>query len=244
MKKIYFLVLSCAVLFGFASCLSDNDDDKGNKLLMNDYFTIVGSYPDYKLVGDGNIILYPTIASVNELTNSSGFGDHKRAMFYAYYYTNDMTTENGATVIRNAELESGVYTAEQKAITAEEANKAGILAEDSTFNIKGSNSWLINGYFTSIFKADYSIVDNKDIEPHANLCATSTGENAVTLTLLYNRHTAQSGVYSYEGTFIYSFDVTNLEIPGNDSITVSFEVKGATSSKLKVSRRDFYNHAQ
>lgn len=37
-QKIYFVALLCATLFGFASCLSDSDDDdKDNKLLFSAY---------------------------------------------------------------------------------------------------------------------------------------------------------------------------------------------------------------
>ena len=242
-QKLYLVALLCATLFGFASCLSDSDDDN-NKQLFSAYFTITGTYPDYKLIGDNKIIVYPTVASVNDLTDSKGFGDHKRAQLYAYYYPKDTTTENGVTVIRNAELQNGVYSVEKKAITFAEATEAGILVEDSIFNIKGHDSWLANGYFTSVFTANYSIVNGKAIEPGVNLCATSTDENAITLKFLYNRHTQKTNISTYEGTFSYSFDITNLNVPGNDSITVTFDVIDSTPSKLKVARSDFYFRAQ
>lgn len=241
-QKLYLVALLCATLFGFASCLSDSDDD--NKQLLTDYFTITGTYPNYKLIGDAGKIVYPTTASVNDLTGNKGFGDHKRAQLYLYYNPKDTTTENGVTVIRYAELENGVYSVEKKAITFAEATEAGILVEDSIFNIKSHNSWLANGYFTSVFTADYSIVNNKDIEPSVNLCATSTEENAITLKFLYNRHTQKTNVSSYEGIFSYSFDITKLNVPGNDSITVTFDVIGSTPSKLKFARSDFYFSAQ
>lgn len=242
-QKIYFVALLCATLFGFTSCLSDSDDDDDKQLFVS-YYTITGTYPNYKLIGDNKMIVYPTVESVNKLTDNKGFGDHKRAQLYAYYTQKDMTTENGATVIRNAELNDGVYLVEQKAVTLAEATEAGILKEDSIFYIKSNNGWLANGYISSIFTAEYSIVDGKAIEPDANLCATSTGDNAVTLTMLYNRHSPKVNVSSYDGTFAYSFDITSLEVPGNDSITVTFETKGATPSKIKVSRQDFSYHAQ
>ena len=241
-QKLYLVALLCVTLFGFASCLSDSDDD--NKLLLTDYFTITGTYPNYKLIGDGGEIVYPTTASVNDCTDSKGFGDYKRAQLYAYYSPKDTTIENGTTIIRYAELEDGIYFEEKKAITFAEATEAGILEEDSIFNIKGHNSWLAKGYLSSIFTADYSIVNNKEIKPGVNLCATSTEENAITLKFLYNRHTQKTNVSSYEGLFYYSFDVTNLNIPGNDSITITFDVTGSTLSKLKVARSDFYFKAQ
>ena len=245
-QKIYFVALLCATLFGFASCLSDSDDDdKDNKLLFSAYYTITGTYPNYKLIADNDMIVYPTIASVNKLTDSKGFGEHKRIQLYAYYTPSDTTTENGVTVIRNAELNDGAYLVEQKAVTLAEATEAGILKEDSIFNTKSNNGWLANGYVTSLFTAEFSIANGKAVEPDANLCATNIGDNAVTLTMLYNRHTPKAPISPYDdGVFAYSFDITGLEIPGNDSITVTFETKGADPSKIKVSRQDFYYHAQ
>ena len=106
-----------------------------------------------------------------------------------------------------------------------------------------TNTWTC--VCTSLFTAEFSIANGKAVEPDANLCATSIGDNAVTLTMLYNRHTPKAPISPYDdGVFAYSFDITGLEIPGNDSITVTFETKGADPSKIKVSRQDFYYHAQ
>ena len=242
-QKLYLVALLCATMFGLASCLSDSEEEE-NKHLFSAYFTITGTYPNYTLIGDNGMIVYPTVASVSELTDSKGFGDHKRAQLYAYYYPKDTTTVNGVTVIRNADLQNGVYANEHKAITLAEANEAGLMKEDSIFYIKGHNSWLANGYFTSVFTADYSIVNGKAIEPGVNLCATSIEENAITLTFLYNRHTLKTNVNTYEGSFFHTFDITKLDVPGNDSINVTFEVIGSTPIKLKVARSDFYFSAQ
>lgn len=242
-QKLYLVALLCATLFGFASCLSDNEEDE-NKQLFAAYFTITGTYPNYKLIGDNGMIVYPTVASVSDITDNKGFGDHKRAQLYAYYHPKDTTTENGVTVIRNAELQNGVYSIERQAITLADATKAGILEMDSIFEIKGHDSWLSNGYFTSVFTANYSIVNGSAVVPGVNLCATSTEENAVTLKLLYNRHTQKTNISTYEGSFSYSFDITKLEVPGNDSITVTFDVIGFTPTTTKVARKDFYFIAQ
>lgn len=242
-QKLYLAAIICATLFGFASCLSDSDDDK-DKQLFYAYYTITGTYPNYKLYADNNMIVYPTVASVSELTDNKGFGDHKRAQLYAYYNPKDTTVENGITIIRDAELQNGIYPEEQKAITLAEATEAGLLEEDSIFNIKGHDSWLANGYFTSVFTAEYSIVNGQAIKPSANLCATSVEENAITLKFLYNRHTQKANVSTYDGTFSYSFDIKKLEVPGNDSITVTFDVIGSNPSKTKVARNDFYFKAQ
>ena len=87
-------------------------------------------------------------------------------------------------------------------------------------------------------------MNGQAIKPSANLCATSVEENAITLKFLYNRHTQKANVSTYDGTFSYSFDIKKLEVPGNDSITVTFDVIGSNPSKTKVARNDFYFKAQ
>ena len=236
MKKFNFMALSCAVLLGFASC---DLDDVNNEQVMNGYFTITGSYPEYKLVQDDGTIVYPKAESVYDITKAQGFGNHKRARFYVYFHENDVKTENGTTVIRNAELNNGDYLIEQKLLTEAAATEAGLLKEDSIYSINNVECWLANGYLTSIFSAYY----DQSIYPIANLYAKSTSDNAVTFTLLYNRHTKNDSNLG-EGTFPYSFDITNFDVPGNDSITVTFEVKDKKPSSLKVSRSDFYFHAK
>ena len=240
MKKIYFMAFSCAVFLGLASC-NLTDDELKDLQKLNGTFTITGTYPNYKLIQDNGTIVYPTAENVSAVTDSKGFGDHKRAQFYVNYYPENIKTENGTTVIRDAELKDGVYLAERKVITEAEANKTGLLKEDSIYTVTSVDSWLAYGYLNSIFTAYYSKEGTEIINPTVNLCAKSTGDNAVTFTLLYNRH--QTSGTNCEGSFPYSFDITNFEVPGNDSITVTLEIKGRNPSCIKVGRKDFYNHA-
>jgi hypothetical protein len=241
MRKIHFMALSCAVLLGVASCDIVDDDIKEVRTL-NGTFTITGSYPDYKLIQDNGTIVYPSAANISDITDKQGFGNHKRAQFSVNYHTGDVTKENGTNVIRNAELYDGVYLIEQKLLTEAEATKAGILKEDSIYTINNIESWLAYGYLTSNITAYYTKEEGEVIYPDVNLYAKCTGDNAVTFTLLYNRHKT-NGV-NFEGTFPYSFYITNFDVPGNDSITVTFEVKDRKPSSLKVARKDFYFHAQ
>ena len=241
MRKFHFMALSCAVLFGLASC-DIVDDDIKNVRTLNGTFTITGSYPDYKLIQDNGTIVYPSAANVSEITDQQGFGDHKRAQFYVNYHPEDVTTENGSNVIRNAELHDGLYLVEQKLLTEAEATEAGLLKADSIYAVNNIESWFAYGYLTSIFTAYYSKEDSKVIDPSVNLYAKCTGDNAVTLTLLYNRK--QTSGINCEGTFPYSFDLTSFDIPGNDSINVTLEVKDRKPSSIKVARKDFYFHAK
>jgi hypothetical protein len=240
-QKLYLVALLCATLLGVTSC-DIVDDDIKNVQTLNGTFTITGSYPDYKLIQDNGTIVYPSASNVSDITDKEGFGNHKRAQFYVNYHPEDVTTENGTNVIRNAELHDGVYLIEQKILTEAEATEAGLLKEDSIYTVKSIDSWFAYGYLTSIITASYTKEEGNIIYPSVNLYAKCTGDNAVTFTLLYNRHKT-NGV-DFEGTFPYSFDITSFNVPGNDSITVTLEVKDRRPSSIKVARKDFYSHAQ
>lgn len=241
MKKIYFLALTCAVLFGVASC---SLDDVKNQQLLSGYFTITGSYPNYKLIQDNGTIIYPSAEEVNEVTKGVGFGNHKRIYFDVYFYEDDVTTTNDVSVVLNPDLKNGVYLTESTLITKEEADKANITVPDSIFDIKTiENSWIAYGYLNTIFKAEYSVDSLRNtIFPDTKLCVTNTEDNAVTLTMLYNRHTKKDAI-SDLGSFVYSFDISNINVPGNDSVAVTFETQGLKAETIKVPRTIF-NYAQ
>jgi len=234
MKKIYFMAFLFAVLSGLASC--SLDDTKRQQMIAG-YFTVIGSYPNYKLVSDDGLIVYPSASSIAD------YGNHKRVYFEVSFYEDDVTTTNNISVIRNAEVKKGTYLIETPFISKEEADKAGITQKDSIFAISNlDNCWLANGYLNAIFKAEFSVDGLNAISPNANLCVTSTADNAVTFTMLYNRHT-KKGTTSDLGAFGYSFDISKLNIPGNDSVAVTFETEGIKSNTIKVSRSAF-NYAQ
>ena len=244
MKKIYFLALSCATLLGIASC---DPGENMNQQVLSGYFTITGSYPNYKLISDlDGTIVYPSTENIYKVTDGEGFDNHKRAYLDVYFYEADVTTTNNVSVIRNAEIKNGSYLTESTAISKEEADKANITAPDSIFSINSiDRCWLAYGYLNAIFIADYSLDSlNKDkgIIPGVKLCVTNTADNAVTLTMLYNRHTDKNAKYS-TSIFDYSFDISKLNIPGNDSVSVTFETQGQDKSTIKVPRTIF-NYAQ
>ena len=62
-------------------------------------------------------------------------------------------------------------------------------------------------------------------------------ENAITLTMLYNRHTSKDAKKSI-GSFITAYPIKNLisAVPGNDSITVTVRTDGADRQVTKMAR--------
>lgn len=77
-KKIYLMAFLCAVFLCLVSC---ELDDVKSQQIMNGYFTITGSSPNYKLIADNGTIVYPTSSSVSDITKGFGFGNHKRDYF-------------------------------------------------------------------------------------------------------------------------------------------------------------------
>lgn len=237
MRKIYFVAFTCAILLGLASCLTNDDVD--NRPLMSGYFTITGSAPNYKLIADDGTVVYPTATSVSEISNGLGFGNHKRIYFNVKYYPENMKTENDTLTIYNGDLVKGAYLIEMKTLSEEEATKAGILKEDSIYPINTlSNFWVANGYLTTLFLADYSINNGIYVTSDANLYTTDIRENGVTVKMVYNRHTPTNDntITKNEGTYAYSFDISMLNIPGNDSVTFTFETLGKQSYNYKAPR--------
>ena len=192
-QKLYFVALLCATLFGLASC---SLDDTKNQQILGGNFTITGSSPNYKLIHDnGKVIVSPSAEEVSKVTERAGFGDHKRVYFDVYYYEDDVTTINGISTISNVELKNGAYLTEDTPITKEEADKAGVTAEDSIFAISTMDQcWVSQGYLNTTFKANYSFTVNEKNEvvgilPTTKLCITNISDNAITFTMYYNRHT-------------------------------------------------------
>ena len=60
--------------------------------------------------------------------------------------------------------------------------------------------------------------------------------------MLFRSHTKKDAI-SYPGSFVYSFDISKLNVPGNDSVAVTFETQGQKAETIKVPRTIF-NYAQ
>lgn len=243
--KISLMALSCVATLIFTSCISSDDD---NTRYYQGYYTITGTYPNYKLIEDGGSIVYPTVASVNKVTESKGFGDNKRAIIAISYDENFLTTNSdGISVVRNAEIQSGNYLVNVTPISLAAAQDKNIIATDSVFSIGAfTNYWVSNGYLTTIFTAPVSyapdyLTTGQLINPTVNLCINPTDitENNVTLNLLYNRHTKKDAMSTNVPNLIYTFDIANINIPGSDTVNVTLKAEGTKEIKLKIPRRSF-----
>lgn len=239
--KACFAALSCVAALVLTSCDPGGDD---NKRYSQGYFTITGTYPNYKLIEDGGAVVYPSAYSVNELTNNKGFGNNKRAFFSFSYEDKDVTTTADNAIVQNAELVSGNYVTVVKPISLETAKEQNILVADSVFSVRAySNCWINNGYFTTIFTAPVSyasVTSSQFVHPTTNICVEADGisENSVTFNMLYNRHTKKDAISS-DASLVYSFDIANINIPGSDSINVKLKAEGVKDVTFKVARNTF-----
>lgn len=242
-RKTCFAALTCVAALVFTSCDPGGDD---NKRYSQGYFTITGTYPNYKLIEDGGIVVYPSVQSVSKMTNNKGFGDKRRAFFSFSYDEKNITTNNEHATVQDAELISGNYVTEVKPISFETAKDQNLLATDSIFSIRAyTNCWITNGYLTAIFNAPVSYASNYQIsgqfiEPTTNICVENGGisENSITFNMLYNRHSKKDAMSS-EVSLIYSFDIANINIPGSDSINVKLKAEGVKDVTFKVARKTF-----
>lgn len=245
MNKIWSLA-TIAALYGvtfFATSCDDNDKELRSS--FTGCFTILGDKNSYKLVDDANNVFYPTIESVNQVTDNAGFGKNKRAqLFGSYVEERDMEKQtDGTVVVKNVELRGGTYIITHKTFSSQEAEKAGILNIDSIFPIsKLSQCWLANGYLNTIITAQYSANGIKAISPTINLrvIENRTTDNEVTFELLYNRHTTKKQEAAGTAEMLTSHDISDVQVPGtNDSVMVQVEVQGGNTWRKKVARKVF-----
>lgn len=233
--------LLCIAAMLVTSCLKD---EKNDTVTFTGFFTITGSMPNYKLIEDGGAVVYPSAESINQLTNNKGFENYKRAQFYGTYDQNlDMTEdEKGNVTIKNAKLLGGQYIETKKVLDVDDAKNTNVLNNDSVFSILSfKQCWIANGYINTIINGQYSAKEGKAIRPTVNLLLgeNAVTENTVSLTILYNRHSSKNENAAGTTDFINSFDITDIKVPGNDSILVTVNVNGATPAKVKVSRKAF-----
>lgn len=245
MKKIFSSIKSsvmlCIAVFAIASCVSDNTDQT---VSYSSYYTITGTSPNYVLLEDGGLTVYPTIESVNAITNGKGFGNTKRVFMTCSYDVNkDRTVDaHGKPVIKNAKLLGGQTLTTTNVLNQEEATSKNILANDSIFPVLAfRNAWVANGYLTSIVTGQYSSKGSLAINPSINLYAAPEDikTNAITFTILYNRHSTKNENPAGTLDFVNCYSLAGINVPGSDSINVTINVNGASPRKFKVGREDF-----
>lgn len=234
--------LLCVAAVATTACLSD---DESKTVTVNGFFTIQsGALGTCKLLEDGGAVVYPTMESVNALTDNKGFGDHKRAQFYySYDAATDLTQdEAGNVTIKNAKLGGGQYIETAKVLDRDAVDKINGLATDSIFPVQSfSQFWLANGYLNTILKGQYSSKNGKAIRPSISLFLPedAINENEVAFTILYNRHSSKNENAAGISDFINSFDISDIKVPGSDSITMTITVMGASPLKVKMPRKAF-----
>lgn len=232
----------CVAALMATSCIGSDDDTQ--TVTFSSFFTITGEAPAYKLIDDAGIVVYPTMESVNALTDNKGFGANKRAQFYLTYdrETDEATDEKGNVTIKNAKLIGGQYIETAKLLSFEDAKNLNILTSDSVFSIQSfTQCWLANGYLNTSIRGQYSSKNGKAIRPTVNLFLPEgcVNENEVSFTILYNRHSSKNENAAGITDFVNSFNMSDIQIPGNDSVLVTINVDGASSIKKKVSRNVF-----
>lgn len=239
MNKRKFLSLLAVLLLAvtFTSCLDDDDD---NTLMLRGHFTIEGTYPNYTLYHRGGYVVRLDPQSVNEATNGKGFVSPRG--YFDIYYTQANVTQDvqGNITITNAKLGSGSYVNVYDIMDEPTAESRNLNAPDSVFSVSSlTDLWVHRGYMNVVVEAPYSIVSSNGVYPTLNMSYSpeSIGENALTLTLLYNRHTAKD-VQTASGSFVAAYPVSTLlrMVPGNDSIFVTLNMEGAASKTIKVGR--------
>lgn len=240
--KILLAVMLLALTATITSCMPDDDDKTYH---LEGYFTITGSNPNYILYRDGGGIITPSVSSINTLTGGKGFANYKRAyMYLTYKEANYSTNEKNETIIDQAELQNGLYINTENIISKERADNEKITDKDSIYAIKTfENVWAYRGYVSTIISAFYDVKDKTGITPTIKMVYSpeDVKENAIKFHIYYNRHSvegsSQYGPYSFMNSFpISEFDAI---IPGTGDVEMTFEVDGAESKTIKVSREHF-----
>jgi len=239
-KTILLLAFSACV---FSSCLSD-DDTTENTYTAYGYYTITGSMTSgYTLYGDTGGKLIPTNESVANLTNSTGFGNHTRALLYFQYKPSQISSDQ--KTITGATLYDGRYLDELNLLTLEGANNALVTSADSTFQItEFMDTWAYRGYLNTVVNGIYSTVNGVNIKPTVNLVydPAKITENAITFDLYYNRHSNQNATSSGPLYFYTSYFLDDIEeqIPGTGNVTITINCDNGTTKTLTVSRENFH----
>lgn len=245
-KNLFLSVLALFAAFTMTSCLSDADS-KNNTYVLQNYFTIRGSYPNYKLYGDGGGIITPSVESVNSMTSSKGFGNYERAYFYLTYTEGNYTasTETSETTIDEANLVSGMLVETRAILDMEKAELNHVMDSDSIAYINDfSDVWAGRGYLTLVMATDYQADSTGvGIQPTTELVydAAAIEENKITLQVCYNRHRTEKTVAGGITSFVTSYDATQLTslVPGTDDITITFVPAAGGSTKTLTVPRNY-----
>lgn len=245
MKTIKTLMLLVAVLSAFA-LTSCNDSDSTRYL--NGHVTIEGEYPNYTLYFREGYVAKMNPSSVSQMTGGKGFSA-KRAYLtisfvdenVVYEYESGTTDKVKSITINNADLVGGNYITTLNVMPYENAEQKNLTVADSIFSIdKVEDFWIHRQYLNLVVSAPYSVSSSAYVYPTMNLTYKQSDikENAITMTLLYNRHTKKD-VSSQTGSFITAYPIGSIVnyVPGNDSITVTVKTEGQPDKVTKIGRK-------
>lgn len=238
--KLLSLLATLCVALAMTSCLSDDDN---NTQMLRGHFTIEGAYPTYTLYHRSGYIVRLNPTSVTEVLGAKGFDNHHRGYFDIYYTQGDIVEDpvTRQITINNARLGSGSYVNTYEPLTFAEAEESKLSVADSVFAISQFNDiWAHRGYLNIAITAPYSIANSYGVYPTMNVAFDSEAitDDALTLTLLYNRHTAKD-VQTGTESFVAAYPISNLLplVPGNDSVRVTINAEGVSPKTIKVGRR-------
>lgn len=243
-KRIGKMLCGCLVVLGGLFTVGCSSEDGENRLSFTGFFSISGESPNYKLMDDAGNLFYPTQESVMTVTDNKGFGKNKRVQLNGSYLEEDFRYTNGGKnfEVKNVTLRGGQYLITQKAMTREEMKEQNLLALDSLFSVSGfQQCWAWNGYLNTMTTAAYCMVGAVAKVPSFNMYVVpeKTGENVLTVAVAYNRHMPKATPVTGESAYVHSFDISGIEVPGQDSVVINVEMEGVAPRKTKVARTVF-----
>ncbi|MBQ0056573.1 MAG: hypothetical protein KBT20_02850 [Bacteroidales bacterium] len=238
-KTIYFMLAAC--LFGFTSCLDENNGDSTHAYAG--YFTVGHTDPNgiYTLYMDGGGIVEPTKSSVYDLTKSEKGLDKYERIYLEFSYKKENVMEgtdaNKQNIVKNADLMYGLVIQTSNIFkTKEEAEVNNVLNPDSIHDVRSFSTWAYRGYLNLSINGSYG--SEKVALPTASAYCDSIGENFASIKVLYNRHDSIS--YG-NGNYLYSFRLKpmfGLVAGSKDSVDIHVTIDGVGTKKTRLPRLD------
>lgn len=234
------LILTSVSLF---SC--KKEDSFSSTYTMSFPATLVQNDGKYTAYVDKEGIIYLTEESVQNANQESyPLSETKRATLLVSYDYQDYVYEDKTPIVKKAELityapipTSKVYVAEP---TSEEDKKVveDALNPDSIHQI---NSVYDEYAYLGYFNLDFTAMCNNSVEPKVTLLCDSVKNNEMYVRLLFNNHSV-SDPKKELNRYFYSFEMSSIQVPGYDSITVNLGVYNNNTkpvySQKKIGRGD------
>lgn len=250
MKKqlIYLFIATVIVGLGLTSCLKDNNENT-NDSSMAGYFTIEGTFPNYKFITDNGIIVFPTQDCLIKVTNNKGFGNFKRVYLSLVFNMANMKTDEvtKVTTVKDATIINGQLIETTDPIDVNTATAKKINVADSLFDVKKLHAWGgVTGYLSAIVTSEYYLTKNDlKVVPSFNIVYDKADikENAVKLTFCSNQHRSKdaknvANISLRHSEFNTAFLIKDIiaQVPGKDSVKVTLTGQGFEPKEIKFGR--------